>query len=1360
VDKRRQALDRRDDLMAEFLVNNAEVAEIYEQAVLSGDEAARNELDEALAARVAELEPTMTQFEVTPERKDVVPSLSYKRRGSPYAELRDKIKVTPAVNAPLYSPSVERLYDFVDKGLLDLSARPGTGDYLSDDFVGMYAHLVKERHPEYAKHKHYPQIRQRIGEQLAGMGVNISRQKWSEVASSMIPFRDEFIEAVAADEETWFDVGKRKRAQVATLMELADESTAGFQLGGKILGLVAGGVSLYGNLSKMGMTKFWGMSNVHKAKSFMATATAEVGLDMAYNPQGGTMVLGALMDDDQNRILSGIEAIALGTAFNLGIDGMRALKGKKLKNAIVELQKQLGARGDFINVLRKRVAQGEPEVPAKEMVKQPPIEIHFPKEEKLAPMRPEHEQAIEATVVTSNAKTWQRIHELEEWNKELATKHSVHRIRRNLKEIKAMKEDMGILDVESQLRANQLADAAIQQGAAETSAEAARRINLPERNLIDMDDWIKQSAETAPMREKGKWSKLAYRDGLMHGVAAPMGIGLLGGGLAMSQADEDKVGAFMAGMMLPVAPKDALKRFAKGWRARARVPGGTRKFIRKWGVPFRGSIDRVSKTMGWEVLEQQWRTMMQVYKRLETTTVYLDHMNDLIRRGVISEKEKVLIHNGLDNGKRSQALQAFDIIDKRLPAREAGATRYYFDAFERVIRDTWKEADRVGLEMGFIENYFARSISPKMYKKFLKEENIQKDSRIRAAWKAAEAESKKTLTNYEKAQIANTVLNLSGHGSGAKPGFTKTRHFTEVPERLRKYYDSFEDAQINYITQMTDAINTHKWLGVGLTKNPLKYDPREVAAIKAQIQKATGYKSAKNPGTITKTEYKRLVSQETAKLNKIRLPKYSGEYDYRGTIGDKVRRVIEKEGLDPNVEDDLTELLHARYATPMGRPSPEWVKRMRDVGYMMTIGTPYSTITQLSDLMLAASLSERGMGGTVFEAVAKKLTGGKMTYTLADFWIDPTGLERLLAELGDEAATTKWLRRNLRATGFSAIDVFGKETLINATYASLRKAARSAPDTNEFKRLVNEYATPLGDEFDDFVDALKQGNKNDDNVRTAIFGRLLDQHPAAMNEMPLGYIKHPQARIMYSLKSFTIKQIDLLRKRFLDQLLEGMEKDNKLMMRDAWRDLAKYTIMFGGAMTTTNVMKDWLLGREVEMSDVYVNHFMQLLGLHRFHIERVRRIGKSGKPSEEVLKILGGLIPPAASILADSIMPDMADMDVGGATATGAALGGAIGGLPGAAVGGGIGALTSLAGEQEMELSQGRGNELSVLGMETPIRDKYIPYLRARSWRYIPFLGRDVFWTIGRGLEWEAKRHKKPARGKRRGGRPAPAGRT
>lgn len=1310
VDKRRAAIDARRELMVGFLDEDPELATIYSTAFDTGDQDTMAELDDLIAERLGEEQPNLNQFEITPEEKRVVPQRpGYPSMGQmiPLEQrMRGAIEVIPAVNAPLYSPSVERLYDFIDNGLRgNLRAKPGSSDYIENDLATMYAGMVRERTPsaDYSKHKHYYSIRQRLGEQLAAEGISskfgFAQEKAEEFIRGTVPFIEDF-----PDKPEWFPgADKAKQERVTALMELADESTAGFQMGGKITGLLLGGANIYAKLSKMGMTKFIGMSNVHKAKSFLATATAEVGIDMAYNPNGHTMVIGALMDEDQSRILSGVEAIALGTAFNLGIDGIRALKGKKLKQSIVELQKQLGARGDFINVLRKRVAQGEPEVPAKEMVKQPPIEIHFPKEEKLAPMRPEQSEAIEATVVTSNAKTWQRVHELEEWNKELATKHSVHRIRRNLKEIKAMKEDMGILDVESQLRANQLADDAIQQGAAETSADAARRINLPEQNLIDMDDWIKQSAETAPMREMGGWSKLAYRDGLMHGVAAPMGIGLLGGGLAMSQADEDKVGAFMAGMMLPVAPKDVLKRFAQGWRQR--VPGKFGRAARYAFVPFRSSVNRISRTMGEEVLRHRLRSMTEANKKLEDATVFFGEMNDLVKRRVITQAEKETIYQHLDNGKRDMAMKGFDVIEDILTRaghkRGADNAKVYFNFYEQIIRDTWTAADDVGLHMGFIKDYFPRQISDKMYKKFIKDNAIVKDSRITAAWKAETEMLRRKLTKYEKSQIANNVLNSYGHGSGGKPGFTKTRHFKEVPPEMRKYYDSFEKTSIQYITQMTDAVNLHKWLGVGLTKNRLREVVEEVEVA---------------PGVVDKS------------VTKVRKPKFEGEYNYRETIGNKLSKAMERDGFTQAQKDDLTDLLHSRYATPMGRPAPEWLKIARDMGYMLTIGNPYSTITQLSDVFLAASLSERGMGGTVFEAAAKRITGGKLTYTLADFNIDPQGLERLLVEFQDEALTTAWLRGTLKHTGFSWADVVGKETLINATWAELRNAAKSAPHTKAFKRLSGEYRPALGDEFDDFVDALRKGKKGVDSVMAAIFGRLLDQHPAALDEMPLLYIKHPWARSMYALKSFTLKQIDLMRKRTFNQLTEGVAKGDKQMIKDAVLDSVKYTILFGGSVQGVNWIKDFLLGREVDISDRTLDGVMQLIGLQRYHIEYGRRQFRKESKLEALWGVAGGFItPPAASILYDTVRPDVMEMATG-----------------------------------EQQVGQAGGNPIKVLGMDTGLRDDVIPFPRARTWKHLPFLGKDIYWSL-RGREHEEKRQQKPqpeSRTMRRPRRPQrPAGR-
>jgi hypothetical protein len=513
---------------------------------------------------------------------------------------------------------------------------------------------------------------------------------------------------------------------------------------------------------------------------------------------------------------------------------------------------------------------------------------------------------------------------------------------------------------------------------------------------------------------------------------------------------------------------------------------------------------------------------------------------------------------------------------------------------------------------------------------------------------------------------------------------------------------------------MSEAIHRHRWLGTGLSKNRLDRVVTEVT------DPVTG-------------------SVIDKQVTTTRAPTHSGKFDYKKTIGKHITKAIEDEfggggkltlsaAAKEKRIDRLTNLFHDRYVKPQGRPMTDWMKSMRDIGYMMTIGNPYSTITQFSDLMLTASLSERGSGATTamttYKKVASLLTGDKMTYTLADFGIDAKGLDRIMAELADRGATSKWLQNNLRMTGFSNIDVFGKEVQLNSTYNNLRKAARSKVDSNEFSRLVDEYGSVMGRaEFDDFLNALKQGNSQHPNVKFAVFQRLAKQHPILKDYMPLGYIKHPQARLMYSLKSFTIKQIDLLRQRTSKQIIDGLAQKNKRMVGDGIKDFLKYAILFGGSVQGVAWMKDFVLNREVSMSDRTVDWFMQLIGLHRFHVERIRRVGQGrGKVTEHIASFATGLIPPAAGILADSLAPDLFKY-----------------GSTNPSVKAAQEVLGFKESDEKMFEGKGRGN-LKILGMDVGISDKYIPFLKAKSWRYVPLVGRDVFWSVGLGRDWVERR--------------------
>ena len=62
------------------------------------------------------------------------------------------------------------------------------------------------------------------------------------------------------------------------------------------------------------------------------------------------------------------------------------------------------------------------------------------------------------------------------------------------------------------------------------------------------------------------------------------------------------------------------------------------------------------------------------------------------------------------------------------------------------------------------------------------------------------------------------------------------------------------------------------------------------------------------------------------------------------------------------------------------------------------------------------------------------------------------------------------------------------------------------------------------------ISDLRSGIKSD-QVLQALFNRLSDVAPISLIEMPQAYAENPNTRILYSLKSYTIKQFDFLRQQ-------------------------------------------------------------------------------------------------------------------------------------------------------------------------------------------------------------------------------------
>ena len=199
------------------------------------------------------------------------------------------------------------------------------------------------------------------------------------------------------------------------------------------------------------------------------------------------------------------------------------------------------------------------------------------------------------------------------------------------------------------------------------------------------------------------------------------------------------------------------------------------------------------------------------------------------------------------------------------------------------------------------------------------------------------------------------------------------------------------------------------------------------------------------------------------------------------------------------------------------------------------------------------------------------------------------GLDDIMShELNNAIDTSRILGGVLKISGFRMADRYGKNVLLKAGYKKATKAVQSEAGT---KSLAKKYKEVFGDdEFNMLVAELKNGEITD-RVKFYLWNELSDAQPISMSEMPQAYLNAPNCRIFYALKSFTIKQIDLLRKNVIQEYKAG----NKLK---AGRNLAGYMVLVGGMNGTVKETKDWVMGKGFNVEDISdnsINHLWSIM---------------------------------------------------------------------------------------------------------------------------------------------------------------------
>ena len=138
----------------------------------------------------------------------------------------------------------------------------------------------------------------------------------------------------------------------------------------------------------------------------------------------------------------------------------------------------------------------------------------------------------------------------------------------------------------------------------------------------------------------------------------------------------------------------------------------------------------------------------------------------------------------------------------------------------------------------------------------------------------------------------------------------------------------------------------------------------------------------------------------------------------------------------------------------------------------------------------------------------------------------------------------------------------------------------------------------------------------------ALYNRLANVAPISLSEMPLNYSQNPNGRILYSLKSYTIKQFDFIRQ----QSFQKMQKRDTFA--EGFTQLFRIAMLSMLANGSADVLKAILFNREIDEEEFFWNNILRMFGITKFTTVKARKEGLGSA-------LVGTVLPPQIGMIND-----------------------------------------------------------------------------------------------------------------------------
>jgi hypothetical protein len=335
----------------------------------------------------------------------------------------------------------------------------------------------------------------------------------------------------------------------------------------------------------------------------------------------------------------------------------------------------------------------------------------------------------------------------------------------------------------------------------------------------------------------------------------------------------------------------------------------------------------------------------------------------------------------------------------------------------------------------------------------------------------------------------------------------------------------------------------------------------------------------------------------------------NGQRVKAGIIGQMMDADLQRGTLSQEAVNIIQDAVDARFG--MNGQQSGFIRGAKNAGYIATMGNIGSAITQLGDFYFSAV--QNGLVNTVQSALTSKELSRE----------DILGVKNLITiEAADGAkALQKSVDFVFKYSGISALDGFAKDTNINAALRDMRKKVRGKPNSREYQKLMKELSVYQGRQSAQTIADLRN-NVNSDLVLEALYNRLANVAPISISEMPAAYARNPNGRIVYSLKSYTIKQFDFIRQESFSKM------GSKKTFAEGFTNLLRIATLAMAANGSADVLKAILFNREIDEEDLVWNNILRMFGITKYTTTKARKEGIG-------TALVNTILPPQIGILND-----------------------------------------------------------------------------------------------------------------------------